>query len=69
MFVSCVCCVLCRLRPLRRAGHSSRGDLPAVCGIETLKMMGRRSDVGCYATEKNNEFYQNKLTCSRAKSP
>jgi hypothetical protein len=28
MFVSCVCCVLCRQRSLPRADHSSREVLP-----------------------------------------
>jgi hypothetical protein len=32
MLVSCVCCVVCRQRPLRRADQSSRGILPStVC--------------------------------------
>jgi hypothetical protein len=31
MFVSCVCCVLCRQRPLRRADNSFRGVLLCVC--------------------------------------
>jgi hypothetical protein len=30
-FFSCVCCVLCRQRPLRRAYHSFRGYLLGVC--------------------------------------
>jgi hypothetical protein len=29
-FVSCVCCVLCRSQPQRRADHSFRGVLPGV---------------------------------------
>jgi len=31
--VLCVCCVLRRYRPLRRADHSVRGVLPDVCII------------------------------------
>jgi hypothetical protein len=31
MFVSCVCCVLCRERSLQRSDHSSRGVLLCVC--------------------------------------
>ena len=31
MFLSCVCCMLSRYRPLRRADHSFRGVLPGVC--------------------------------------
>jgi len=31
MFVSCVRCVLCTYRPLRRADHSVTGALPCVC--------------------------------------
>ena len=31
IFVSCVCCVFCGQRPLRRADHSFGGVLPGVC--------------------------------------
>jgi hypothetical protein len=31
MFVSCLCCMLCRLRPLERADRSFRGVRPCVC--------------------------------------
>ena len=34
-FVSFLCCVLCRNRPLILADHSFRGVLPAMCDLET----------------------------------
>jgi hypothetical protein len=33
LFVCCVCCVLCRYRPLRRADHSFRGFLSDACVV------------------------------------
>ena len=34
MSVSCVCCLMCRYRLVRRNGHSSRGVLLSVCVCE-----------------------------------
>jgi hypothetical protein len=40
MFVTCVCCVLCRKRPLRWADHSLRGVISAGCGCVCLIVCG-----------------------------
>jgi hypothetical protein len=63
MFVSCVCCVLCRQRPLRIADHSFRGVLlcmgvhacvcVAVGDLETSTMRRPRSELGFGAKEQN----------------
>jgi hypothetical protein len=43
MSVSCVCCVLCRYRPLRRADHSLRGVLS---GVRVLTVRDLRDGLG-----------------------
>jgi hypothetical protein len=43
-------CLLCVVRPLRRADHSVRGVL-IVCDLETSKMKRPRPELGCRATE------------------
>jgi hypothetical protein len=52
----CVCCVLCGLRPMRRADHSFRGVLPgvSVCETETSKTRRPRPDLGCCATDERS---------------
>ena len=61
MFVSCVCCVLCRQRPLRRAEHSFRGVLPGVCvcvcvcDLETSRVRRSRPQLGCCARGEEGE--------------
>jgi len=55
MLVSCVCCVLCRQRSLRRADHSFRGvNRACVClivsDLETSTVRGPRTDLGCCVT-------------------
>ena len=72
MFVSCVCCALCRQRPLRRADHSFRGVLLSVylcvcvcvcvcvclivCDLATTKMMLLRPELGCCAIENEKKI-------------
>jgi hypothetical protein len=61
MFFSCVCCMLCRLRPLGWADRSFRGVLPNVCisnGVwsETSKIRRPRPELGCCVTEKKITF-------------
>jgi hypothetical protein len=57
MFFNCVCCVLFRYRPLRRADHSFGGVLPGacVCDLETSKIKRARPILGCCAAEKEKE--------------
>jgi hypothetical protein len=60
MFIFCVYIVPCRKRSLRRADHSFRGVLVAVCGcvylivceLQTPTMMQPSLEFGCRATEK-----------------
>jgi hypothetical protein len=42
-------------KSLRRADHSSRGVLPAVCDLETSTVRRPRPKLGCCATEKESE--------------
>jgi hypothetical protein len=73
MFVCCVCCVLCRWRPLRRADHSFRGVLLdvcvcvcvclIVCDIETSTVRWPGSVLGCWRHRKR------KSTAKHSKQP
>jgi hypothetical protein len=62
IFVSCVCCVLCRWRPLGQADHSSRGVLPDArvclieCHLETSTRRWSRRELGCCATGRNHKI-------------
>jgi len=57
MSLSCVCCVLCRKRSLRRADHPSREILPGlcmcliVCDVDTSTVKRPRRVVSCCASE------------------
>ena len=61
MFVSCVCCELCRQRPLRRTDRSFRGVTPGVRVFNcvwfiSLEMRRPRHDLGCFATDSSLEM-------------
>ena len=63
MFVCCVCCVLFRQRPLRRADRSSRGVLPdeflIVYATETSTVGLPRTEQGCCAVENKKGSFVN----------
>ena len=68
IFVSFNCCVLCRSRPLRRAGHYFRGVLAGlcvcvcvcvcvcliVCRMRTSTMRRSRPDLDCCVIDKKS---------------
>jgi hypothetical protein len=65
MFISCVCCVLCRYWPLceRLIARSEESYVVCVCvclivcDIETSTLTRPRPDLGCCATEINRNVY------------
>jgi len=61
MLVSCVCCELCRWRPLRRTDRSFRGVKPGVrvsncVWFISLETRRPRHDLGSFATDSNLEM-------------
>ena len=67
MFISCVCCVLCRYQPLRRADHSFRGVLPyvCVCVVGTSATRRRRPESCCCVTDKKIILISSLTICNK----